>query len=127
MIPKEIIPDSCRLFLRVHRKNIWDDKPVPGAFREHGEGDNKSMSTDWGKHSSAEEARSRANVPQSNSIIRLIVGDLRAIALQVTHNPDSSRNNPAHTDVKGIAEDKDLKNKVRLQLLDLYEWVIKLS
>jgi len=121
MIQKEEIPNTCRLLYRIHKKNIRDDNIVPGAFKERGEGEKKSMSTDWGKYSTPRESRYRANIPADNGIVSLNVGQVRNIPLDVIHNPDPELNNPAHTDVKGIDKNKD---KARLELRRIYKWVI---
>lgn len=121
MISKEEIPNTCRLLYRVHKKDIQDNKVVPEAFRERGEGEKRSMSTDWGKYSTPQESRMRAKIPINNAIVSFNVGEVRNIPLEVTHNPDLERNNPAHTDVKGIDINKD---KARLELRRIYKWVI---
>jgi len=60
------------------------------------------MSTDWQKYARPEDTRSRANKPEDNAIIQIIVREVCQIADQVVvHTPDPKTNNRAHTDVFG--------------------------
>ena len=126
MIPVEEIPSTCRLLYRIHKQHFRNNRIIPGAFRELGEGENKSMSTDWGKYSTPQESRNRARIPNDNGIVSFNVGNVRNIPLDVIHNPDFKLKNPAHTDVKGLYNPK-VKDKARLELMDIYEWVIHIS
>jgi hypothetical protein len=126
MWPSEEIPDQSHLFLRVHKNNTKNGTPNAGAFREHGDGDKKGMSTDWEKYSSAAESRNRASSPIDNGIIKLVTGELRSLTLSVLHTPifDNPKisDNRAHTDVKGIGRDPE----IRLKLQDIStNWEIK--
>lgn len=121
MIPKEDIPDPCRLLYRIHRNNFRDGDVLPGAFREVGAGEERSMSADWGKYSTPNDSRDRASIPADNGIISLIVDQLRNLSLQVIHSPSEKFNNPAHTDVKGIDQNK---NQIRFELKRILTWVI---
>lgn len=128
----EEIPDTAQLFYRIHEKDIRDGKPVPGAFRERGKGEKKSMSTDWDKYSTPELSRSRARVPEQNAIVEFSVAGIRGIGLSVSHSPDYDSDNPddpnltnrAHSDVKGIDNDKTTYRK---KLRSMYEWRIKVE
>lgn len=105
--PVEVVPDEDRLFMRVHKNNIRDGEPLPGAFKDHGGG----MSTDWEKYSTPAETRERGAQAAANyGIISLPVGDTRNIpGLSVVHTP--LNDNRAHTDVFG---QKDTQARVML-------------
>jgi hypothetical protein len=82
------------------------------------------MSTDWAKYSSPRKCVERARVPTDNGAISFVVGQLRAITLNVNHAPlDDNR---SHTDVNGLPNDlKDVE--LRLKMLDLFRWEIKIE
>jgi hypothetical protein len=104
----EEIPDVDKLFYRVHQQNYRDGKVVTSTFKEFGTSDdNKGMSTDWMKYSTPSESKARAKKPEVNGIISFIAGELRTILLKVIHYPIDS--NRAHTNVKGIDQEKQLK------------------
>lgn len=69
------------------------------------------MSTDWDKHSTAEESRQRNPKPSHCGIAKLRVADIRAIALTVEHTPRDW--NQAHSDVTGIGDDEEVRLKLR--------------
>ena len=123
--PIEQIPGKAKLFLRVHCRLVPHGLH-PGIFREQG----NSMSVDWGKYSTPEESRRRATSPAENGIVVLIADGVRAIEdLQVTHDPDSIRNNRAHSGVRGISDplsNPDVrKTRVRLKLFHEFNaWLI---
>src|SRR5665213_551520 len=93
----EEIPDQNFLFLRVHKSFVKFGEGIPlGAFKDHGGG----MSTDWDKYSTPEQTRNRAkrSPSENNGVLRLNVGEVRAISgLSVAHEPLSE--NRAHTEV----------------------------
>ncbi len=116
----EQIPDSCIVYMRAHRDYFKDGQLQPGVFRKRENG----MSVDWGKYSSATEARSRSRIPHSNAVIRLAVGGiLRIEPLRVVHSPDVVRGNRAHADISGLPTKEEL-TEIRLSLLDLAKTVI---
>ncbi len=120
MFGVEIIPDEDRLYYRIHESQvqIYDNgasEIMPHAFRERGEGNEKSMSTDWDKYSDPEILKQRAREPEKNMIVSLNVGFLREETLLVEHAP--LLDNQAHTDVKS-GEKKIKSNEIRLKLLD---------
>ncbi|MBA7567307.1 hypothetical protein ES708_09017 [subsurface metagenome] len=119
MFPQEDIPDTCKLYYRIHKTNIVNNNIIPGAFKERGTGDKKGMSTDWGKYSIPIQTRNRAEKPKLNGVINFVVEKLRRIELEVIHWP--KEDNQSHTNVRGI--DK-AKNRIRLELLGLYNWEI---
>lgn len=126
MWPIEDIPEEAHLFLRVHKNNTKNGTPNAGAFKEHGDGDKKSMSTDWDKYSDATDSRNRAPSPIDNGVLKFLTQELRTLTLTVTHSPVFKdpilKDNRAHTDVKGIGRDPE----IRIKLQDLSnEWVIK--
>lgn len=118
----EDIPDPDRLFYRVHRNSLGTNgEIVPGVFRER-EG---SISTDWEKYSTADEARQRARVPAANGIVSLFAGEVRRLDLLVRHEPDEARHNRAHAGIHGLETDPERKVELRFRLLDLVSgWVI---
>ena len=126
----EEIPDSDRLFYRVHINDFKDGEVVPGAFRERGTGEQKSMSTDWERYSNPQESLFRAAKPERNAIVSFVSGNLRAIGLQVYHSPIYAPeakmiDNQSHADVKPLGESKAKKTRMRRKLLDQYSWEIK--
>ena len=106
----EEIPDSNRLFMRVHVNGLLEGELHPGVFREI----DGSMSTDWEKYSTAEKSRNRATQPEENGVIALIAGGVRRIeGLAVRHSPDIASDNQAHTDILGVESPKCVPPKVR--------------
>lgn len=117
--PKEQIGESATLFMRIHKSMIDEGIPIPGAFRNHGDG----MSTDWEKYSTPKETQNRGKVPSDNGIIKMNVGDIRKIPFQsVEHTPVLG--NRAHTDVFG---EKNKDPEVRLKFSRIWKWAIKFS
>ncbi len=96
----EPIPDSDELYKRVHRNLFKPDKTImTGAFHH------RSMSTDWAKYSSADDARNRAPTPDDNAVVKMAVSEVRQIQdLAVEHSPLSE--NRSHTDVVGKKSQK---------------------
>lgn len=120
----ESIPDDAVLYYRVHKGYIVDGKLIPGVFKERGEGENRGMSTDWNKYSTAKEALKRSKNPDDNGIVSFIVGETRNIKdIVVEHAPEPD--NQAHSHIKGIPPKKPMKTRVRRQLLDACKWEIK--
>jgi hypothetical protein len=120
--PIEYIDDNSKLYYRVYKSFYKKGKLKPDVFRELGEGEQKSMSTDWEKYSTPEESRRRAKTPEDNGIVHFISGKLRSLNLSVKHAPQND--NRAHTDVKGnnCPIEKDVE--IRLKLLDEIKWNI---
>lgn len=100
--------------MRVHRCNISNGLPAPGAFRPHGGG----MSVDWSRYRNPEGTLASARVEQDNGVVRLLTGGVRGIPLDVTHTPIPE--NQAHTDVTGF----DNPAEARVKLARLAVWVI---
>jgi len=126
MFEIEEIPDGDKLFYRVQKNWIRDGHILPGAIRERGEGENRSMSTDWEKYSTARESQDRARTPKDNTIVSFNVGFLREETLVVTHAPigeieiDNGSilpSNQAHTDVKS-GQIMIGSEEIRLKLLE---------
>jgi hypothetical protein len=117
--PVEQIPDGDDLLMGVHRRWFKADRSIqPGAFRNH----NGGMSTDWSRYSAPEQTRQRRRTPLDNAVIRMNVGDVRAIPGQsVQHTPDWETMNRAHSDVVG---EKD--EQVRILLRRAAEVVLPL-
>jgi hypothetical protein len=116
---KESIPDDAILFMRVHRSLFPDGEIIPYAFTKHG--DPPGMSTDWNRHSTAEECRQRARqvgkLPENYAVIWMPVSGVRNIPGQtVEHTPiyQPPIVNRAHTDVFG-----DDDEEARLSLLQI--------
>ncbi|MEI9919544.1 MAG: hypothetical protein WDO14_12165 [Bacteroidota bacterium] len=119
MWPIEEIPNPDFQFLRVHDSHVVDGFLIPGAFREHGEGDQKGLSTDWIKYSTAAQSRNRANNPAKTSIVSMITGLIRYYDLTVTHAP--LVDNRAHVNTPSVTDNP----KRRLKLMGLCDWEIK--
>ena len=124
MWPVEQIPNQDLLFFRIHKTFVVDGDLKPKVFQERGSDDSKSMSTDWNRYSSPRECVERARIPADNGAISFIVGDLRNITLNVNHAP--LKDNRSHTDVNGLPNDlRDVE--LRLKMLDLFQWEIKIE
>ena len=116
----EVIPDTQRLYMRVHKMFVYQGDFVVGVFRDQGEG----MSTEWEKYSSPEDARSRAKVPRENGVIEMIAGSVSETpGLRVQHAPDLERRVRGHTEVIG---DKKTDPEVRGKLKRISRWLIAL-
>jgi hypothetical protein len=84
---KEEIPDENFLYMRVHKNQLDNGEPIPGAFKNRPQSTN-GMSTDWDEYSTAEDCRQRARTPADNAVIQMNVGEVRQIPFQiVTHTP----------------------------------------
>ena len=118
--PKEDIPGSDRLYMRVHRVFEVDGELQPGVFRDHPpKGEDRAMSTDWSKYATPEETLRRAKVPSDNGVIGMVVGEVREIpGLKVEHSPLPE--NRSHTDIFGKKDPE-----VRLRLLRICRWMIR--
>ena len=114
MWPTEPIPDGDPLFYRIHKSDFVEGEIVPGAFRERGEGAAKGMSTDWEKYSTALEAWNRSKIPADNLIVEFVVEKVREEGLEVAHDP--LPDNRAHSHIKGIPHEGQLKVRARLML-----------
>ncbi len=69
----EFIPDEDHLFYRLHKSFILEGEVLPGAFQERGEGEQRGMSTDWEKYSTADDALQRSKIPNENGISEVIL------------------------------------------------------
>lgn len=117
MWPKEDIPDTDLLFMRVHIKTYAaKGKLSLGAFQNHDGG----MSTDWNKYATPTETRSRGRRPADEyAVVQMQAGKIRAVPGQVVeHNPIYPTNR-AHTEVFG---EKD--EEARVLLNRCATWVI---
>ena len=104
----EDIPDSDRLYMRVHKTWLKVDGTISaGVLENHGAG----MSTDWSRYSSAEATRERARKPVENAVVEMVTREVRAVPGQrVQHSPLPE--NRAHTVVLG---EKDEEARVLLR------------
>ncbi len=126
--PKEEIPLEARLFMRVHKNMIVHGQPLPGAFKNQGEG----MSTDWEKYSTPEETRRRARkAAEEYAVIALVVGEVRQLPGQIVEHtpvqPDPAAGEPgnrAHTDVYG---EKRKDPEIRKAFMRIYTMQLPLS
>ena len=112
--PVEDIPDTDRLYLRVHRQWFKDGRIAPGFFQNRPNEATGAMSSDWNKYSIPKETRQRARQPAMNAVIEIVVGEVRRIPEQVVrHTPIQGHptlsDNRAHTDVAGPKETGDLE------------------
>lgn len=125
--PIEQIPDADLLFMRVPQNHIQNHEPIPGVFRNHGEGEQDGMSTDWSEHSTPEETikRKLAVTPTwRGGVIQMVVGDVRRIPRQtVKHTP--LQNNRSHTDVKGPKSGGVEGTQVRYLFMRAWRWAIE--
>ena len=112
--PSEEIPNADTLFMRAHKSHLATGQLAAGVFKDI----NGGMSTNWEKYCTAQEALAKAKVPADNGIIRMVVGRVREIPLEVKHTPLSG--DLSHTDVIGTKN-----TEVRLKLLGIYSWAIK--
>lgn len=121
----EHVPDRDLLFMRVHRNNIVDGKPIPGVFKNRGEGEQEGMSTDWSNHSTAEQTKLRATNPAwKGGVIQMVVGDVRKIPRQtVKHAP--LPDNRAHTNVKGPKTESVEGTQIRYLFMKFWKWAIE--
>ncbi len=122
MWPIEQIPNEDLLFYRIHKSFVVDGEVVPGAFQERGEGEMRGMSTDWEKYATARDAWLRSKIPADNGIVEFAVGEIRAADLEVVHAP--LFDNRAHSHIKGIPHDGQLRTQARLKLKRLFKWKI---
>jgi hypothetical protein len=123
--PIEDIPDVDLLFMRVHKSDIQNGNPIPGVFRNRGTGDQEGMSTDWNRHSTAEQTKLRANRPEwRGGVIEMSVGAVRKIPHQnVVHAP--LPDNRAHTNVKGLKSGGVEGTQVRYLFMRVWRWAIE--
>jgi hypothetical protein len=62
-----------------------------------------------------------------DAVIVMNVGNVRGIQpLTITHSPDAKTNNQAHSTLAGMPDHKPSLTEVRLKLLEVYDWAIKL-
>ena len=122
--PIEDIPDADLLFMRVHKNDIQGGTPIPGVFRNRGEGNQEGMSTDWSHHSTAEQTKLRAANPSwKGGVIQMVVGNVRKIPHQaVVHAP--LPDNRAHTNVKGPKSGIE-GTQVRYLFMRTWKWAIR--
>lgn len=123
--PIESIPDADLLFMRIHRNNIVEGKPVVGVFINRGEGAQEGMSTDWSKYSTAEQTRLRAQNPAwKGGVIQMVVGDVRKLPRQtVEHSP--LPDNRSHTNVKGPKKESVESTQIRYLFMRIWKWAIE--
>lgn len=145
----EPIPGSHHLFMRIHKNDVDDGRPLPRAFRNRVNPLNNAappaMSTDWCKYSSPEQTRARAlsSAKEDNGVVSLFVsGVLSLYRQQVQHSPwyhhpepQHNPNNRAHTDVIGPKSSKEAADAneridvlaVRAGFVELSVWKIRPS
>ena len=130
MWPKEEIPNSSSVLLRVHKDLIPDGEVKPNLFRDQGAG----MSVDWCEYSTPLETRNRGKIPTDNAVISMPVGGIRQIdGLFVEHNPVQEnsldkngkplRPNRAHSQVIG---EKTTERRLKLSRID-WRWEMRLG
>ncbi len=117
MWPKEDIPDTHRLFMRVHIKTYTHNGlPVAGAFKNHDGG----MSTDREKYATAADTRARGRKLASEyGVVQVLAGKVREIPSQTVEHKPLYPDNRAHTDVLG---EKD--EEARTLLRRFSSWII---
>jgi hypothetical protein len=121
--PIEEVPGDHVLLMRVHRTNIADGKPTAGAFVEHGDGEERGMSTNWSKHASAQQTLNEKPSTWKGGIIEMLVDDVRKIPKQlVVHAPLPL--NRAHTNVKGPKKGNFEGTEIRYKFMSIWKWAI---
>ncbi|OQX09464.1 MAG: hypothetical protein BWK80_46855 [Desulfobacteraceae bacterium IS3] len=117
----EEIPDENNVFYRIHKSFVREEKLIPGAFREIGNG----MSVDWEKYSTPVNSILRSKIPEDNGIVSLMAGNIRKIDLEVTHKP--SEKNRSHSIVKGRNKKIQDDPEIRLKLMKMSKWEIQVG
>lgn len=125
--PIESIPDNHSLYMRVLCDHIDNGVPTFGAFRNHGQGNDRAMSSDWSNYSTPAETRARVERRPATDygVVEMIVGEVREIPQQeVVHAPEAT--NRAHTNLKGPKSRREFgTDEVRLRLIQIFRWVIE--
>ena len=116
--PKESIPNSDYLYMRIHKNNYRDDEILPVCFKNNDGG----MSTDWSKYSTPKQTQNRVSNygrdPKNYGVVNLHVDSVRKVKDQIVdHTPDDD--NQSHTDVLG-----EKPEEVRLLLRRISNWKI---
>ena len=116
----EEIPDGDKLFYRVNDKTLRQGSEIhAGCFRQQGAGEQRGMSTDWERYSSAEQCRNRARRPLENSIVSFTKGGLERInGVDVFHAPE--KDNRSHANVRW-SDDHRATTRIRAILLERYQ------
>ena len=122
--PIEEIPNTDKVFLRIHKVNLNLDKEEEKekikpyhSFEQKGE---DGLSVDWSKYATAENTKLRAKKPEDNGVVSFSVNQLRDVSLTVVHKP---QNYQAHSLIKDIPKKiNDLG--IRLILRDICKWEI---
>ena len=116
----EEIPDTARLYYRIHKNNIHGHGEAAGipqgklpssVFRFQG----GNLSVDWSKYATPEETRIEPRVPEDNGIVDFTASPIRADGYKVEHTPEP--NNRAHSSVSGD------ETAIRLILSKEAKWV----
>lgn len=120
--PKEQIPDTANLFLRVHRTWLASDGDInPGFFRNIPDTPDGGMSCDWDRYSTPEQTKQRAKKPELNGVLQFRAGDINGVPNQrLEHDPVDD--NQAHSQVFG-----EKTPEVRLKFKRLCKWIIPVS
>lgn len=131
MYPCEEIPNSNKLYCRVHKANVREGELLPIVFKERGEGDEKGLSVDWERYSTPDDTRKRAKNPELNGVVNFVAGKIRELPMNLTvnHAPlyyselatKTLIDNQSHSNINGTDSVKS-----RLIGLDIYEWEIKI-
>lgn len=105
--PIEDIPGTAALYLWVH-KNSWTKRePDPYAFDPKPANQHTGLSTDWEKHSTPEDTRSRSTRQgaENYGVVGFVASNVRAINgynIRVEHDPVKTiPRNRAHTQIWG--------------------------
>jgi hypothetical protein len=112
--PKEEIPNTCKLYYRLHPRFIREGEWTPGVFFDIDGG----MSVDWAKYSTPQQTKMRAIYSKGkHKIGEFIAGEVRQVPQTVLHQPTSIPPDPpnqAHSEVIGIKTDR-----VQMKLLEI--------
>ncbi len=128
--PIELIPDTDKLFYRIHTQYIdytesdAKKKIKPGAFDPIPKPDGTEMSVDWSKYSTSIETQNRARKPERVGVVSFVVGEVRSqpTLLKVEHRPTL---NQAHSIIFDVLPNAN-NPEIRINLRRICQWEIEI-
>jgi hypothetical protein len=124
---QEHIPDTDRLYFRVHKDyysgndfshNVFRIKRIKGKKNEYETG----MSCDWAERSYPTRLLEVANEQNDNRIVVIPVGGVhKIVGISVVHDPQPD--NFAHAEVRWNPADRDENERIRVELKKIAKWV----
>jgi hypothetical protein len=126
--PIEQIPDTDKLYYRIHLHNIDKTQTIPqrrikpGAFDPQPKPHSTEMSVNWNKYLTPFETQNSARIPEKNGVVSFVVEDVRntPINLKVNHKPTINRAHSIIFDVDSKANDPE----IRINLRRICSWEI---